>query len=378
MKTTDYFIPDKTIGSPNIENTILSILNDFDGAYAFHSCLKVYSPTPLISLSGLARELNIGSIWVKNEAVRFGVPAIKTLGASYAMNQLLKTQPEIVTFCSATDGNHGRAVAWSACQLRKKAVIFVPAYTAPSRIENIQAEGAIVKTVDGNYDKAVEAASKYAIDKHCKLIQDTAWKEYLRIPALITAGYFTQMREIEIQTKGIAGTVDLIIVQAGVGSWPSAIVHFASNHLRLKKAKIICVEPFESDCFLESAKQNTRTSTKKTQQTVMAGLNCGTPSLLAWELMKSNTDVFLSINDGYAIEAMRKYYFPVSGDTRIEAGESGAAGLAGLLALLKAPELEPVRKALNINQKTRILIFNTEGISDPELFRNKIDPNYSR
>lgn len=372
MSKTDYFINTKKISLYTFDDSILSILNDFESAFTYHSQLQNYTATPLISLPNLARELNIGGIWIKNEAMRFGVPAIKMLGASYAMHKILKANRKIESFCTATDGNHGRAVAWSARQLGKKAIVFVPDYTVKSRIENMKAEQAQVITVPGDYDTAVAQAVKYADERHCQLIQDTAWQGYLKIPALITAGYYTQMNEIELQTRGFSNSFDLIFVQAGVGSWPSAIAHFAYNHPSFNNIKIVCVEPYESDCFLESARRNTRTSTKKSQQTIMAGLNCGTPSLLAWEVLRKESDVFLSIDDSYAIESMKRYYFPLEGDPRIESGESGASGLAGLLALLKDRKLKIVRDVLNINRNTRVLLFNTEGITDREFFKKNI------
>lgn len=372
MHSANFIINTKKETILNIDKSIQSVLNDFDSAYNYHSKLSEYKSAPLISLSKLAHKLGIGGIWVKNEAMRFGVPAIKLLGASYAMHQLLLSNPEIEFFCTATDGNHGRAVAWAARRLNKKAVVFVPDYTVKTRISNINSEGAEVITIPGDYDTTVREAERYANENHAQLIQDTAWKNYQMIPALITAGYYTQMKEIEQQINEFSLTFDLIFVQAGVGSWPSAVAHFASNHPDLNNVKIICVEPFESDCMMESAKRNQLSTTKKSQHTIMAGLNCGTPSLLAWELLRNETNVFLTVDDNYTVDAMKTFYFPVGGDKRIEAGESGAAGLAGLLALMKASRLGSLREQLNINRETRVLIFNTEGITDPVFFHKNI------
>jgi diaminopropionate ammonia-lyase len=372
MSKSDYIINNSKENVINLDEKILSIINDFNGAYNYHSKLPDYRATPLEQLPNLAREFRIGGIWVKNEAKRFGVPAIKMLGASYAIYKQLQSDPGANAFCTATDGNHGRAVAWAARQLNRKVVVFVPEYTVASRVENIEAESAEVIKIRGDYDLTVKEAEKYALANHYQLIQDTAWSGYLEIPALITAGYYTQMKEIELEIKKFSNTFDLILVQTGVGSWPSAVAHYASNHPGFKKAKIICVEPFESDCFLESMKKNIRSATRKTQQTIMAGLNCGTPSLLAWKILQNEADAFISIDDSYALEAIRKYYYPISGDKIIEAGESGSAGLAGLMALLKETRFEGLRKHLNITSKSKVLLFNTEGITDPEFFKKNI------
>ena len=222
--------------------------------------------------------------------------------------------------------------------------------------------------VDGNYDEAVAKAEKYSTENNHCLIQDTAWEGYTEIPALITSGYYTQMVEIESQTNEFDDQIDIIFLQTGVGSWPSAITHYVRNHARLKKTKIVCVEPMESDCFLQSAKNNMRSATKKTQHTIMAGLNCGTPSILAWEIMKNGIDVFLAIDDSYSVRAMHQFYFPIADETRIEAGESGAAGLAGLMALITDPKLNDLKKRLELKNTANVLLFNTEGITDPELF----------
>ncbi|MBA7691723.1 Diaminopropionate ammonia-lyase [subsurface metagenome] len=204
------------------------------------------------------------------------------------------------------------------------------------------------------------------------LIQDTAWNEYIEIPALVTSGYYTQLKELEEQTNSFEKQIDLIFVQAGVGSWPSAVVHFVRNHPRLEKTDIVCIEPLQSDCFLESAKNKKLSATKKSQHTIMAGLNCGTPSVLAWEIMKSGINAFLAIDDEFAIEAMKKYYYPVEEDKSIEAGESGAAGLAGLLALINDRNLHDLQETLQIKHSTSILLFNTESITDPDFFSKHV------
>ncbi len=348
------------------------VLNDFNASTGFHRSLPDYAPSPLISLPGLSDQLGVGSIQVKDEGQRFGIPAIKLLGASFAVARLLETDPAIITFCSATDGNHGKGVAWACRHFGRKAVIFVPGYTVTARINAIQNLGAQVIVVEGNYDMAVETAKRYAHANQAVLVQDTSWDGYSEIPALITAGYYTQMTELLMQI-GDSGVPDLVILQAGVGTWPSAVAHFMRNMPVFENTRIVCAEPFNSDCFLESAKQGRRSATVKSQQTIMAGLNCGTPSLLAWELLKHATDIFISIADNYALEAMHTYYHPIGSDPVICAGESGAAGLAALLAIIRDERLLSVRKELEIGKTTNVLLFNTENITDPEFFKQNVE-----
>lgn len=357
---------------PCIENPILNILNDFNSPYKFHKTLKEYNPSPLYSLPALAQKLGVGKIYLKNEAERFGINAIKMLGASYAMYNLINQNQKIKCFCTATDGNHGRSVAWSARRLYRKAFIFVPEYTVASRIKSIENEGAEVYKIKGNYDDAINAATQFSDENNCTLIQDFSWNEYKEIPASITAGYYTQLKELEEQIDDFSKEFDLIIVQCGNGSWPSAVTHFIRTHRAFDNIKIVCIEPIAADGMLASIKAGKLISSTKSQITIMAGLNCGTPSQLAFDIMRHGGDAFISIPDSYTIEAMKLLYKPSLADPKIKAGESGAAGLAGLLAIIKDGSLILLRHALKINSRTRILIFNTEGITDPNFFHKHI------
>lgn len=368
----DFLWNERKTYKPSFEHAIGSILDDFKSSPLFHGQMIQYETSPLVALPALANELSIGSIQVKNEASRFGIPAIKMLGASFAVHQILQQDKEVEEFCTATDGNHGRAVAWAAGNASKSATIFVPKHTVESRIQAIRNEGAKVIVVEDDYDAAVKQASEYAKNTGARLVQDTAWENYLEIPAYIMAGYYTQLHEIGLQTNNFAEVPDIIFVQSGVGSWPAAVTHWTRNHPKLAHCKIICVEPFNSDCFLESAKCKALRATKKSQQTIMAGLNCGTPSLLAWEIMHKEIDLFLSIDDHFALDAMKKLYYPLGEDERIESGESGAAGLAGLLALLESPKLNSIRKKLKISKHTQVLLFNTEAATDPVFFQKHV------
>lgn len=353
---------------PDLGSRVQAILDEFEAPFAFHKTIEEYKETPLFNLNHLAHNLGINHIYVKDEGSRFGTFALKILGASYAINSLAKEQLNIKGVCTATDGNHGRALAWAANRQGYKAVVFVPNYTTRSRIKYIEEQGAEIVISKGDYNMAVSEASEFAKRKKYHLIQDTAWIDYVEVPATITAGYYTQMHEINNQTCKLNDPkIDVVIIQAGVGSWPSAVVHFIRKYNKNKEIKIVCVEPFESDAIYESVKRASLASTKKSQQTIMAGLNCGTPSYLAYEILKQGVDAFLIISDEYAIDSIKYLNAPLPNDPYIAAGESGAAGLGGLLAIMRNKQLKELRKYLQISKESNVLLFNTENVTDPEL-----------
>ena len=252
-------------------------------------------------------------------------------------------------------------------------MVFVPENTVKSRIENIENENADVHVVKGDYDHAVEEARLYAKQKPAILIQDTSWDGYEMIPAMITVGYLTQMLEIEDQIGDEEKPFfDFVILQGGVGTWPSSVVHYYKSIYSENSPKIMIAEPYESDCLLESAKRKKRSITRKSQRTVMAGLNCGTPSKIAWKILEKGVDAFISIPDEYAVRAMKQFYNPMKDDPQIESGEAGAAGLGALMAMMLEKELENIKKKMGVNKDSNILIFNTEGITDPVFFQENI------
>jgi len=348
-----------------------SILHKHD-ATDFHTSLTKYKPTPLVQLTNLSKKYKVGAIYIKDESHRFGLNAFKVLGASYAILQSLKISPDIEMFCTATDGNHGKAVAWSAHRFGKKSTIFVPKNTTANRIDAIEKEGAKVVQINGNYDKTCQKAKNEAHAKHWTLIQDTAWKGYMEIPALIMSGYLTLFKELEENLhSSVEPNIDIVFLQAGVGSMAAAGIYYYLNKYGTKKPKIIIIEPEEADGILLSFQKNTLSTSKGNSKTIMAGLNCETPSLGAWDLLKNGTDYSLKINDKYAKRAIREFYYPIGLDNRIISGESGAAGFAGFIALMVEDEFKVIKDALKICEKTKILFINTEGNTDEQIF-NKI------
>lgn len=341
----------------------------------FHRSLPGYAPTPLRSCPGLAKALGVGGLVVKDEAHRFGLKAFKGLGASWALHRILEDgraagTPPPKAVATATDGNHGRAVAWAARRAGIPATIFIPAASAPSRVEAIRREGAHVTLVQGTYDDAVRQCAEESASNGWQVMADTGYEGYLAIPRLVAEGYSTLFTEADSQIEMASlPRPDLLIVQGGVGALACAAVeHFRGHRTR---PAIAVVEPEDADCLLESiASPDGQPRTARGRQTsIMAGLNCGEVSLAAWPTLRAGVDLFFSIEDRHAEEAMRRLRHAVAGDPPIEAGESGAAGLAGLLALLTEDALRGARERLSLSDRTFVMVLNTEGATDPEAFR---------
>lgn len=342
----------------------------------FHRSLPGYAPTPLVALPGLAANLGLGGLWVKDEGDRCGLPAFKVLGGSYAAERVMRRagsrRPGQFTFTTATDGNHGRAVAWAARRLGQKAVIFVPEGTAAARISAIQSEGAEVVVVAGTYDDTVRRAAAEAKEKGRQVISDTAYQGYMEIPGWVVEGYTTLFAEADRQFKSATGggTPDVVLLQAGVGGLACAgtLFYFRSPSPR---PTLVAVEPTDADCLFESitSPDGSIREARGKQRSIMAGLNCGIPSLWVWPKLRAGLDAFLAIDDRFAEEAMRRLYHNAPGDSQIEAGESGAAGLAGLLALCREPGLAEARNKLCLSRMAKVLVINTESATDPVAFR---------
>lgn len=361
---------------------------------ALHRSLSGYRPTPVFHLPALAYVLGLKDLWVKDESYRFDLRAFKVMGASYAIYRFLKKEWEAPSkapfsirdlmdagqhgpwagryiFGTATDGNHGRAVAWTARRLFQKAVIYMPRGTVPARIENIRAEGAEVRIIDGTYDEAVRNMAEDAGRNGWQVISDTAYPGYMTIPAWIMAGYTTMFKEMEPDLHGEKmPQVDFVFMQSGVGSFAAAGVWYYADRYGADRPRLISVEPDEAACLLESsATDDGRMITSRGSfETIMAGLNCGTPSHLAWPILRDGIDLFLAISDDYARLAMRQYYYPYGDDPHIVSGESGAAGLGALIALMKDKALQEAKERLGLGPESRVLLFNTEGATDPENF----------
>ncbi|TKC00548.1 diaminopropionate ammonia-lyase [Pedobacter cryophilus] len=368
---------DYHIQQPNCivnHNLTTEILKNSE-ALKYHQTLAEYKSTPLVQLKNLATKYGVGNIYIKDESHRFGLNAFKALGASYAIYKTLQTDRNISTFCTATDGNHGRAVAWASKKEGKKAVVFVPQDTVASRIKAIENEGAKVVVINGNYDETCIAAAKIGEENGWKLIQDTSSENYEEIPAQIMAGYLTHFQELESTLHLISNPkIDVVFLQAGVGSWAAAGIWYYLNRYGHQKPKIVLVEPYESDGILASFKARKPVTPQGNFKTIMAGLNCGIPSLSAWDIIKNGVDISIKIRDEFAEQAIRDLYYPSGSDERIIAGESGVGGLAGFIAIMTKNGFQKVKEELQIAPTSNILFFNTEGATDPVNF-NKIIAN---
>jgi diaminopropionate ammonia-lyase len=336
----------------------------------FHESLDGYRPTPLVQLPSLARALGVRTLYLKDESSRFGLDAFKGLGASWAMHRLVQAGTGPRTVSSATDGNHGRAVAWTARRLGLESRIFMTGHSAPARIEAIRREGAEVVLVDGTYDDAVRICAERSAQEGWQVVADVGYPGYLEIPRWIADGYGTLFAEATEQLEARQWHwPDVVVLQAGVGGFAAAGVHHFRS--RLPAARIAVVEPVDADALLTSAMTDDGSPavSQGTQRSIMACLNCGTVSLSAWPVLRAGVDVFFSISDEWAAEAMRRLGWPAGQDPRVTAGESGAAGLAGLLALMAVPALTGAREALGVGPSTRVLVVNTEGATDPVSYR---------
>jgi diaminopropionate ammonia-lyase len=352
----------------NLTHHILSQSRAMD----YHKTLENYSPTPLVKLPALAKKLGVNNIYLKDESHRFGLNAFKGLGASFAVHKALEENPEIGTVCTATDGNHGRAVAWAARMAGKKAVIYVPKDTTQNRIKAITGEGAEVIQLDENYDQTSRHAEEESRRNGWQLIQDAAWEGYEEIPAYIMAGYLTHFKELEDELHPLPKPkIDVVFLQAGVGSWAAAAIWYYLNRYGKNRPKLVLVEPKESDGILQSFIAGKRTLPSGNQVTIMAGLNCGIPSLSAWEFIKSGADAVMRVEDTYAEKAIRQLYYPEGEDESVIAGESGVGGLAGFLAL-QEPRFDELRRNLGIRPHSNVLFYSTEGATDQDSFNRII------
>lgn len=357
-------------------------------AMAFHRTIPGYQPTPLVSLPALARELGVDKLWVKDESKRFGLNAFKALGGSYAIARWMGerlgltgdqltfpalTAPEArerlgaVTFVTATDGNHGRGVAWAARELGQQAVVYLPKGSARERLENIRALGAQAEITDLSYDDAVRLAARKGEENGWVLIQDTAWPGYEEIPGWIMEGYTTLAGEIfdQLAQAGEEPPTHLFL-QAGVGSFAASVLGSALCWWGKGCPVTVIVEPDQADCLYRTAKAADGQMHPVTGEmhSMMAGLCCGEPCTLAWDILGPCADAFLSCSDDYAALGMRLLGKPRGSDPAIVSGESGAVGVGTLAGILQEEELHDLCWTLGLDERSRVLCISTEGDTD--------------
>ena len=363
-------------------------------AQAFHRSFPQYNPTPLARLDGMAARLGLGSLCVKDESYRFGLNAFKVLGGSFAMGRYIaqelgrdvsemtygyltseKLREEFgqATFFTATDGNHGRGVAWAANRLGQKAVVHMPKGSAKSRFDNIAREGAQVTIEEVNYDDCVRmAAAEAAQTEHGVVVQDTAWEGYEEIPAWIMQGYGTMAGEAAEQLRQQEiGRPTHVFVQAGVGSLAGAVVGYFANRFPTDPPKFIIMEAQIADCLYQGAKagDGAPRMVGGDLQTIMAGLACGEPNTISWDILRNHAAAFLSCPDWVSAKGMRMLAAPVKGDPAVCSGESGAVGMGVVSAIMEDDGYKDLREALELGRDSRVLMFSTEGDTDPDKYR---------
>ena len=318
-----------------------------------------YAPTPLVPLTGLAEESGLGQIWYKDESRRFGLGSFKALGGAYAVACLLRRDKSVDTVCTATDGNHGRSVAWGAQIQGCRAVIYIHATVSEGRKQAMEAFGAEVRRVTGNYDDSVRQAAEDAAANGWTVVSDTSYEGYMEIPKDVMHGYTVMAEEIIEQ---LPEPPTHIFIQGGVGGLAAAILAPFWQRYGADRPRFVVVEPEEAACLFASAKAGKPAVVSGDLDTVMAGLAAGEVSLLAWELLSAGADGFMTVNDESAKSLMRRV---AEGEQPVAAGESAVAGLAGALAARSDPAMS---ETLGLGPDSRVLVVGSEGATDPELY----------
>ncbi len=346
---------------------------------AFYRERSELASTPLCRLSGLASELGLGEILLKDESTRFGLNAFKILGVLYAVHRIMETRPsaDMTVVACASAGNHGRAVARAAREFGFSARIFLPAGTARARVDAIASEGADVTVTDVGYEAAMRQVVRDAERHGWLVVSDTSWPGYDEIPRWIMAGYTRMMSEAREQWLP-SPTPDAVVIQAGVGGLVCAGASWFAQHYGAERPFFIAAEPMAAPCLLESVRRG-RPATVVEHDTMMACLKCAEISPVIWPVLAGGVDAVVAVSDERAGWAMRRLARPTGGDPVVVAGASGACGLAALAALMRDETLASVRRASGLGPDSRVLIVNTEGATDPALYQSVVgDPQLVR
>ncbi|MEE4300768.1 MAG: diaminopropionate ammonia-lyase [Pseudomonadales bacterium] len=356
----------------------------FAAARAEITCWDGYAPTPLHALGSTARELDLAAVHYKDEGPRFGLGSFKALGGAWAAQRVLQRQlaehlghavslddvrarrfptaVAAITLVAATDGNHGRALAWGCERFGARCRIYVHAHVSEKRAAAMRAFGADVVRIEGDYDASVALAREEAAANGWTVVSDTSWPGYTEIPRDVMAGYGVMIREVH---DVLAAAPTHLFVQGGVGGLAAAAAAASRQLWGAVAPRLVVVEPALAPCLFASARAGRPTPVAIEAETIMAGLSCGEPSPLAWEILASEASDFLLVDDALIPPTVRRLAEPAAADPRIEAGESGVAGLAALVAAACDPAL---REALGLDATARVLLIGSEGVTDPEIF----------
>ncbi len=372
--------------TPPVEARAGSVLpaRDVDAAQAEISAWDGYAPTPLVALRDLAARLGVERIDYKDEGPRFGLGSFKALGGAYAALRLLQRElagpggaaPAIgeirdgkcrdacagITLVTATDGNHGRSLAWGCRRFGARCRIYVHAKVSPARVQAMRDLGAEVVRIAGDYDASVAVARQEAETNGWFVVSDTSWPGYSAAPRDVMAGYGVMAREI---CAALEQPPTHVFLQGGVGGLAGAVAAVLRQQLGARAPRVVVVEPDRAACLFESARAGRLSCVEITRETVMAGLSCGEPSPMAWEILAAEASDFVTIPDRLVGPAIRLLAAPPGCDPPIKAGESAVAGLAALIAARGQPELW---RKLGLGDRARVLLIGSEGVTDPAIF----------
>ncbi|MDD3337033.1 MAG: diaminopropionate ammonia-lyase [Eubacteriales bacterium] len=334
-----------------------------------------YEPTPLLSLCGLAEKLSLGGVYIKDESKRFGLNAFKALGALNAVRQAAGSSlSPVKKLVAATDGNFGRAVAWAAKREGLPAVIFMSCGTKPERAEAIRSMGmTTVILTDRNYDETIHMAYEYAQKESGLLVQDTELPGFQAVARSVAVGYSVMPAEALEQMKALEVAPTHVFAQAGVGSMAGGVLGYLTDTLKENAPKFGVVETWEVPCIMESAKAGHKVIIDTLPVTSMAGLNCGEPNPQTLPLLLSHASCFLRCKDEVTFEGMRRLAKPIPGDPPVISGECGAVTLGALIRLMKDEAFREAREALQLGKDSQVLLFSTEGDTDPKHYREIVE-----
>ena len=349
-------------------NDILNILTeeDIDEAYKIISDWENYAPTPLLLLDKLSTELKLKRIFYKDESKRFHLKSFKALGGSYAVEKITKGNKEIV-ISTATAGNHGRSVAWGSKKLGLKCKIFIGEYVSETRAEAMRDFGADVIRVKGNYEDSLNECIKQSNQNNWQIVQDVAWKNYMLVPKLTMAGYSVMMKEISEQINN--QKISHIILQAGVGGMAAAMVAGLARYLN-HVPQIIIVEPDSAACVLASINTGKIEKISIEKESIMGGMSCGEVSLVPWQILKKSVNYCVTVSDDYISKTIKYLANCELSYEKIIGGECSTPGIISLIGLCNDAK---IRKKINLNEDSNVLLFGCEGDADEELYQKLLN-----
>ena len=339
---------------------------EIDDAYSSISKWQGYTPTPLISLNKLSKELDLNKIYYKDESKRFDLKSFKALGGAYAVEKVTQGNKDIVV-ATATAGNHGRSVAWGARRLGLKCKIFISEFVSEARGQAMSDLGADVIKVEGNYEKSLIECIKQSTENSWQIVQDVAWKDYMLVPKYTMAGYTVMMKEIVDQIKG--EKITHIILQAGVGGMAGAMVAGIARYL-INVPVTLVVEPDSAACVMESIKTGKIEKIDIKRESLMGGMSCGEVSLVPWEILKNSVKHCISLPDDDIAKTMKLLGNSSFSEEKIIAGENSAPGV---ISLITSCEDQNIKENLQLNKKSNVLVIGCEGDTDKEIYRNLIN-----